>query len=353
MNLARTSDIDEAEYERFLDRFSAQPGAALAYHYPFYLRFLAGMAYPGSTLRFVAARDARGHLAGVVPAVHVRTPHVNAWLSLAYFGPNAGALVRAADTADGASTTCELMRTAGADAREHECGSMTIYTPLAAQTEPYVAGLDGADFDVARVSQWLAIPEAAGASPWPAKMRNYIRRAAAQGVTTREVADEAELDALWDLYRERCEERSIPVKPREHLRELFRTAGRHGIFLVAERDGRIIAGLVCFLGGGVISYYTPCARTDARALRPGLLLMDRAVAIGRAAGCRRLNFEGSPKVGGSVYQFKAECGGEPVRFRVLVKLLRPGVLDQYRALAPDGLAREAPHAFIVPFTALT
>ena len=93
MPVAQATDIDEAEYGRFLDAFAAKPGAALAYHYPFYLRFLAGIAYPLSEPRFITSRDESGTLAGVLPAIHVRTQDTSAWLSLAYFGPNAGALV--------------------------------------------------------------------------------------------------------------------------------------------------------------------------------------------------------------------------------------------------------------------
>ncbi|MBI3402929.1 MAG: GNAT family N-acetyltransferase [Acidobacteria bacterium] len=350
MNLTRTSDIDETEYERFLDGFASQPGAALAYHYPFYLRFLTDIVYPGALLRFVAIRDARGDLAGVVPALHLKTSRVNVWLSLAYFGPNAGALVLMGPGSD--ATTCALLRGAEADARDADCGSLTIYTPLAASLAPYRAALNGVDFEVGRVSQWLAIPDDPDASPWPAKVRYYVRHALSRGVTVRDIANDDELATVWALYHERCEVQSIPVKPFEHLRALFRTAGRHGIFLVAELDGRIVAGLICFLGGGVISYYLPVARPGLGGVRPTLALLDRAVTISRAAGCRRLNFEASPAVDDPVYQFKAECGGEPVPFHVLVKLLRPTALDEYRALTPDGLRAEVPQAFIVPFGAL-
>lgn len=353
MEPARTSDIDAAEYERFLDGFSARPGAALAYHYPFYLRFLTNTVYSGAERRFVVTRDARGGLSGVVPAVHVRTPRVDAWLSLAYYGPNAGALVRDGDATSVAATTCALARGSLADARDAGCASLTLYTPLGAPTEPYRAAWGGVDFDVPRASQWLTIPEDADASPWPAKVRYYVRHALSRGVTVRDMAGDDELALVWEMYRERCEKQSIPVKPLAHLRALFRAAGRHGIFLVAELDGRIIAGLICFMGGGVISYYLPVARPEMRGLRPALALLDRGVAIGRAAGCRRLNFEASPAVDDPVYQFKAECGGEPVPFHVLVKLLRPTALDEYRALGAGGISAEVPNAFIVPFEALT
>jgi len=347
MDLQRTCDVDEPEYVRFLDGFTASPGTALAYHYPFYLRFLADIAYPGSRIQFHVARD-RGRIVGVLPSVELSTDHLHVALSLAYFGPNGGALV-ATDASDRCAITSALVRASAVDARDRGCGSMTVYTPLAEAIDPYLEGFDGVDFRVPRISQWLEIPDDPTSSPWPAKVRYYVRRAAAKGVVVRPMADGGELDVVWDMYRERCIERGIPVKPREHLHALFRSVGDRGIFLVAEHDGRIVAGLVCLIGGGVISYYLPVAHPDARALRPGLLLLDAAVAIGRAAGCRRLNFEGSPSIDHPVYQFKAECGGVPVSFEVLVKLLRPGILDEYRALTPAGFSREAPQAFIVPF----
>ena len=36
------------EYVRFLDALAGQPGTALAYHYPFYLKFLAEVAWVSS-----------------------------------------------------------------------------------------------------------------------------------------------------------------------------------------------------------------------------------------------------------------------------------------------------------------
>jgi hypothetical protein len=352
MEVACASEIDGTEYVRFLDGLAGCPGAALGYHYPFYLRFLADVAYPGSRLRYVTARNARGEIAGVMPGLHMRTPRLSAWLSLAYFGPNAGALVRDADTPDGAAMVRALVAAAKADASALDCGSMTLYTPLRADPATYHEGLGGVDFDLRRTTQCLAIPEAPDGSPWPRKVRYDVRRAASLGVTVRAMATDDDLDAVWEIYRAICETRGIPIKPRDHVRCLYRTAGDHGIFLAAEHDDEIIGGLIALMGGGALSYYLPCTRPDKRPLQPGLALLDRAVSIAREAGCRLLNFEASPDGQGAVYQFKARCGGEPSDYRVLVKLLRPGVLEEYRALTAAGLSREAPQAFLVPFEAL-
>jgi GNAT acetyltransferase-like protein len=349
MHLEATSEIDETEYVEFLDGFRANPGAALAYHYPFYLRFLTDVAYPGSATRFIVARDAGG-IAGVLPALHVRTAGVNAWLSLAYFGPNAGALVRAAQRDD---ATARLAAAARDDASDLDCGSMSIYTPIGESADPYLEGLQGVDFDVPRFTQWMRIPDDRGQSPWPRKVRYDIRRARSLGVAVRDVRDVGELARIWEIYRDRCQLRRIPLKPFEHLRRLYATARERAVFLVAEHEGEIIGGLIALIGGGVLSYYLPCTRDDKRSLQPSLALLDAAVEIGRCAGCTRLNFEASPTADGSVFRFKARCGGEPVAYHVLVKLLRPGVLDEYRALSPAGLGRELPQAFLVPFEALT
>lgn len=351
-----SNDVGEAEYERFLDAFVEAPGPALAYHYPFYLRFLVESAYPGSELRVMASRDRAGALAGVMPAIHLKTAAVNAWCSLAYFGPNAGAIVRDAASPSAQAIARSLVAQACADARDRGCDSMTIYTPLDALAEPYREGLDGADFEVERVAQCLRLPSAADgedASPWPRKVRYDIRRAGSRGVVVRPIASELELNQVWEIYETNCCDTGTPMKPLAHIRRLFQTAGPNGVFLAAEYGGAIIAGLICLMGGGVLSYYLPCTRAASRSLQPGLLLLDRAVDVARAAGCRRLNFEASPLAGDSVYQFKARSGGAPVPYRVFVKLLAPGVLDKYRALGPSGIAAQAPHAFIVPFAAIT
>lgn len=352
MDLVCSTEIDEAEYVRFLDGFAGQPGIALAYHYPFYLRFLADAAYPGSTLRFVTARNGRGKLVGAMPGLQVCTPRVNVWLSLAYFGPNAGAVVPHPNGSEGGAVVEALVAAAQADARERGCGSMTIYTPLQAEMAKYRAGLGLADFEIHRTSQCMTIPADPDQSPWPRKVRYDIRRALSLGIMVRPVATLTELDAIWDIYRVGCKDAGIPIKPRDHIRRLYETAGDHGLFLAAEHDGEIIAGLICLVGAGVLSYYLPCTRPDKRSLQPGLLLLDHDVAIARARGCRLLNFEASPAIESSVYRFKARCGGRPVPYHVLVKLLRAGVIDEYRELAPEGLRREAPHAFVVPFEAL-
>ncbi len=351
MDVVCASEIDETEYVRFLDGFAGAPGVALGYHYPFYLRFLVEVVYPGSALRFIAAREG-GRLAGVMPAVHLRTAALNVWLSLAYFGPNAGALVRE-DNAAAADTVAAMTRAAEADARRLECGSLTIYTPLHADTAVYTRALAPVDFEVPRTAQCMTLPADPEQSPWPRKVRYDVRRAAALGVVIRRMASERELEVAWEIYRSSCETLTIPVKPLHHLRSLYRTAGDHGVLLVAEHEGEIVEILIAFIGGGVLSYYLPCTRPDKRALQPGLALLDRAVAVGREAGCRLLNFEASPSTDSSVYRFKERCGGEPVEYRVLVKLLRPGVLDQYRALSREGLMAAAPQAFVVPFEALT
>ena len=352
MEAVTAGNVDEAEYVGFLDGFGARRGAALAYHYPFYLRFLADIVYPGSRLRFVSARDPSGVLMGMMPALHVRTRHLNVWLSLAYFGPNGGALVRDAGVVPEPAVVTALTRAATVDACGLGCGSMTIYTPLGADAAPYREGLGGADFDVRRTAQVMPIPADAGQSPWPRKVRYDIRRAAAMGVSVRPMGHEGDLEAVWSIYRDTCQDLGIPVKPLDHLRCLYRTARERGVFLAAEHEGEIVGGLVAFVGGGVLSYYLPCTRPDKRPLQPGLALLDRAVAGARGAGGRLLNFEGSPGVDSSVFRFKERCGGQPVDYRVLVKLLRPGVLEGYRALSCEGLTREAPQAFIVPFEAL-
>jgi hypothetical protein len=350
MTVTCTSTFDPREYEAFLDGFAASPRVALAYHYPFYLRFLCDVAYPGARLRMVAARDAEGRLIGVLPGLHVARGAFKLWLSLAYFGPNAGAIVRDVNP----HLVTRLVAAAADDARALGCASMTIYTPLDADAGEYLAALGTVDFARERIAQWLPLPADRDASPWPRRVRQDLRRTAQAELTVQPIATVAELDEVWEIYAERARAHGMPLKPRAHLHALFATAGERGCFLAARQRGTLVAGLVCLFGGGVISYYLPCATAEGRRLQAGLALLDDAVRRGRAAGCGVLNFEASP--GGPedpVFRFKERCGGIPVSYHVLVKLLHAGALDQYRALSPADVAREVPFAYVVPFEALT
>jgi GNAT superfamily N-acetyltransferase len=349
MHVTCKAEIDAVEYTRFLDGFSASPGAALGYHYPFYVRFLADIVYPGSECRFVVARDNRGSLRGAIPALHVRTAHLNIWLSLAYFGPNAGALVPDNSGDDRSTIVRALLQNAVGDARDRGCQSLTVFTPLNAVPNDYRDALSGPEFELERVAQCLRFPADPKRSPWPTKVRYDVRRAESLGIQVRPIADDGDLRLVWEIYAQNCSTAGVPLKSFGEMAALYRTAGSRGLFLLAEHQGRIVAGLLCLMGGGVLSYYLPCIRPEARPLQCGLLLLDRAVALARADGCRLLNFEASPALDDSVYRFKARCGGVPVPYRVFVKLLVPGVLEKYRTLTPDGLAREMPHAFVVPF----
>ena len=337
--------IDDAEYEAFLNALQADPGIVLGYHFPFYLRFLRDHVYPGSELRIVCARDEDGRLAGVMPGLHVRCGDMGVWLSLPYFGPNAGAL------ADGENmgTIEALALAARGDADACGCDSLTICTPIAAPTQPYRKALGDDVIEQSRVTQVLAFSDDARESPWPRRVRSDLRRASRLNVEVEPVQSLEETRVLWDIYEENCRETGTPLKPWPHLARLYETAGEHGLFLVARCDSDIIAGLICFSGGRAVSYYLPCTRRSARPLQPGLALLDAALAYGRRRKCSLLNFEASPGLGSSVYRFKARCGGVDARYTVFVKLLKPQTMQRLRAIGRDGLIERFPYAFIIPY----
>jgi hypothetical protein len=348
--------LDEPEYLAFLEQFKERPGVALSYHYPYYLRFLSRQAYPGSSIRMVHSRDGEGRLTGVLPALHLRNDSLNVWLSLAYYGPNAGALT----SQDDPETVLSLLEGALRDAEDLNCDSMAVYSPLWADPDLYLQGLASPDFTLERRSQALDLNsyerietdgETVG-SVWPKKVRYDIRRAQRNGVMVRKIESEQELERVWEIYSEHSLEVGIPVKPFDHLLALYNDAGDAGIFLCSEHEQQIVAGLVCLMGGGVLSYYLPCTRREARHLQPGLLLLDRAVDLAVSSGCRLLNFESSPGDESPTYQFKSRSGGVPIPYYVFVKLLRPDALTRYRQLGRNILKVAAPQAFIIPFEAL-
>jgi len=333
------------EYVHFLDCFAAQPGIALAYHYPFYLRFLTEVAIPGAELRLLIARNREGHIEGALPGLLITSSDIRIWASLAYFGPNGGALTHP----DHDETAVLLLKAARADAMATRCLSMTVYTAVGVDLDLYRRGLGGPDYEIERVSQVVALSEDVSQSPWPKKVRYDIRKAKASGLQVRTAETIADLDALWQIYLENCESAGIPLKPRAHIHELYKRSGEHRICLVAELDGVIVAGIVCLIGGGVVSYYMPCSKPEVRSFQPGLFLLDQAVSHARFQGCRLLNFEASPDRAGGVFRFKARCGGKEQAYAVLVKYLIPEAPDILAEIGESGIKQAFPYVFVTPF----
>jgi len=127
------------------------------------------------------------------------------------------------------------------------------------------------------------------------KTRYNVRLAERRGVNVHPASD-ADLDAVYDLYRQTAIRDGFIVRPRSYYRELWgslRGAGMAEV-LVAEHEGRLLGGLVVVAYGRTAWYLHGASSDDGRNLMPTYLLQWRAIQWARARGCTTYDMWGAP-----------------------------------------------------------
>jgi hypothetical protein len=143
-------------------------------------------------------------------------------------------------------------------------------------------------------------------------LRN-VRKARRLGVTVEEAADRVQLAAGHEVLREVYDRIRVPLPRRslfESAHRLLTPLGRFRV-LLASVESRVIGVLTLLRFRDVLTYwYTGTLRADAR-YRAADLLVWHAIQLGRAEGCRVLDFGGAgrPAEPYGVRDFKAKYGG--------------------------------------------
>jgi peptidoglycan pentaglycine glycine transferase (the first glycine) len=161
------------------------------------------------------------------------------------------------------------------------------------------------------------------------KTRYNIRLAGRKGVTVRR-GDEADLPAFYDLMEVTAERDGFGIHSRAYYETahwLFVPSGQ-GCLLLAEYEGRLLAGLVAFAMGDMACYMYGASSNEGRNLMPTYLLQWEAMLWAKEQGCRCYDLWGVPdeeegtleeeftqRSDGlwGVYRFKRGFGGRLVR----------------------------------------
>ena len=161
------------------------------------------------------------------------------------------------------------------------------------------------------------------------KTRYNTRLSARKGVTVRP-GSQADLPGFYDLMERTAERDGFAIHSQayyETAHELFVSSGR-GCLLLAEHQGRLLAGLVAMAFGGTTCYMYGASSDEQRELMPTYLLQWEAMLWARREGCRFYDLWGVPDAeeeileagfaGRSdglwgVYRFKRGFGGRLVR----------------------------------------
>jgi lipid II:glycine glycyltransferase (peptidoglycan interpeptide bridge formation enzyme) len=161
------------------------------------------------------------------------------------------------------------------------------------------------------------------------KTRYNIRLAGRKGVTVR-VGEEADLPAFYELMEITAQRDGFAIHSQDYYQaahQLFVHSGL-GCLLLAEHDGRLLAGLVAFALGDMACYMYGASANEGRKRMPTYLLQWEAMRWAKERGCQFYDLWGVPDEDEAtleedftrrsdglwgVYRFKRGFGGRLVR----------------------------------------
>jgi peptidoglycan pentaglycine glycine transferase (the first glycine) len=138
------------------------------------------------------------------------------------------------------------------------------------------------------------------------KTRQYIRRAAREGVTVR-IGGRKELSAFYDLMRITGRRGGFSPRIRDYYEYEWQTlaSNERAILLMAYYQDQLLAGRMAFCFGNRAAEFHAGSSNEYTHLRPNYLLVWEAIKWAKAQGCRTYDLWGIPdEVGQAVYEGK-------------------------------------------------
>lgn len=123
------------------------------------------------------------------------------------------------------------------------------------------------------------------------KTRYNIRLSQRRGCVVREGTLE-DVPVFTEMMRQTGGRDGFHARSEEHYRDMLTTFGEHTSMILAEKDGKILAGVILLIMGGKAWYVYGCSFNEGRENMPNFLLQWEMIRRGIAAGCRIYDFRG-------------------------------------------------------------
>ncbi|MDA1190284.1 MAG: peptidoglycan bridge formation glycyltransferase FemA/FemB family protein [Candidatus Poribacteria bacterium] len=163
-------------------------------------------------------------------------------------------------------------------------------------------------------------------------VRTDVRRAEKSGVSVRPALVVSDADDFYDLYAATMDRFDSLAKPRDMVRHLtFSPIGR---LLVAEREARIVAGLLYLHFGKTMTVWMAASVPEERRYSPNHALYHAALTDALYAGCERVDFGASPPENEGLVKFKESFGATRAEFGTFLKGIAPVRLGLWRLAEP-------------------
>ncbi len=127
------------------------------------------------------------------------------------------------------------------------------------------------------------------------KWRYNIRLAGRKGVTVRPATEE-DLSAFYELMQVTSRRDRFPIHTAEYYAEAWRrfVPSGHGVLLLAEYEGELLAGIMVFAYGDAAIYLYGASSDRHRNRMPNHLLQWEAILWARSRGCTAYDLWGIP-----------------------------------------------------------
>ena len=245
----------------------------------------------GHQCHLLAARDAGGHVAGLLPLHHIRSPLFGQALVATGFAVDGGLL---ADS--------EAAATALADAAIDLAKSLGVPS-VELRGGPQPAGWHVDEGTYAGFARNLAADDAAELLAIPRKQRAEVRKALDSGLTVTTGSDVAERRDHYRIYATSVRNLGTPVFPKSLFDAVLDAFGDEADVLTI-RDGRQpVASVLSLFWRGTVMPYWGGGTADARRLRANELMYFALMRHARERGCTRFDF-GRSKVGTGPFAYK-------------------------------------------------
>ncbi len=153
------------------------------------------------------------------------------------------------------------------------------------------------------------------------KTRYNIRLASRKGIRVRPGGQD-DLPTFYQLYAETSQRNDFIIRPYEYYHDVWQTFLQDDLadLLLADWEGKTIAGLLLFRLGHKAWYMYGASSSEHRDLMPNYLLQWEAMLLSKRKGCLLYDLWGAPDdlsneqdPMAGVYRFKAGLGGQATR----------------------------------------
>ncbi len=289
MQIERVADPGD-EWDAFVE---ATPGASLG-HAAGWQRVLRD-AY-GLDSEYLAARDAAGALAGVLPLVRFRTLRGRMLLVSLPYLDTAGILAR--------TPAAETALLEAAVARTRETGADRLELRL---REPLTGAPPAGEFNRIDLFLKLAASEEEQWTALPAKVRNHTRKATREGLHLIEGGPDELLQAFYGPFQHNMRDLGSPVHARRFFAAAAEAFGPRLRFVCTRLNHQAIGGLVAIDFAGTVNVPWASTLREQRHRCPNHIIYWEALRWSIARGAREFDFGRSPR-GSGTHIFKLGWG---------------------------------------------